>query len=57
MVYFSKKAPNPGWLPNHATNNSYKNCSFCIINYFETSSIAINTPKYTISHPCVGICG
>ena len=20
---------------NHATNYSYKNCSFCIINYFE----------------------
>ena len=26
---------------NHATNSSYENCSFCIINYFETSSTAI----------------
>ena len=26
---------------NHATNLSYGNCSFCIINYFETSSTAI----------------
>ena len=32
---------------NHATNYSYKNCSFCIINYFETSSTAIDTPKNT----------
>ena len=38
---------------NHATNYSYK----CIVNYFETSSTAIDTLKYTISHPCVGICG
>ena len=30
-----------------------QNCSFCIINYFETSSTAIDTPKYKISHPCV----
>ena len=28
---------------NHATNYSYKNCSFCIINYFETSSTVIDT--------------
>ena len=26
---------------NHATNSSYENCSFCNINYFETSSTAI----------------
>ena len=41
---------------NHATHHGYKNCSVCIINYFETSSIAIDTPKYKISHPCVSIC-
>ena len=40
---------------NHATNYSYKNCSF--INYFEISSTVIDTTKYKISHPCVGICG
>ena len=27
---------------NHATNHSYKNCSFCIINYFEISSTVID---------------
>ena len=42
---------------NHATNYSYKNCSFCIINYFEISSTVIDTPKYKISNPSVGICG
>ena len=42
---------------NHATNYSYKNCSFRIINYFEISNAVIDTPKYKISHPCVGICG
>ena len=42
---------------NHATNYSYKNCSFCIINYFEISSTVIDTPRYEISNPCVGICG
>ena len=26
---------------NHATNSSYESCSLCIINYFETSSTAI----------------
>ena len=31
---------------NHATNYSYKSCSFCIINYFEISSTVIDTPKY-----------
>ena len=31
---------------NHANNYSYKNCPLCFINYFETSSTAINTPKY-----------
>ena len=25
-----------------------QNCSFCIINYFETSSTAIDTPKFLI---------
>ena len=29
----------------HSTNYSYKICSFCIINYFEISSTAIDTPK------------
>ena len=38
---------------NHATNYSYKNCSFCIIYYFEISSTVVDTPKYKISHPCV----
>ena len=28
---------------NHATNYNYKKCSFSIINYFETSSTAIDT--------------
>ena len=36
-----------------ATDYSYKNCSFCIINSFETS--AIDTPKHTISHPFVDL--
>ena len=31
---------------SHATNYIYKNCSFCIINYFEKSSTVIDTPKY-----------
>ena len=30
---------------DYATNYSYKNCSFCIINYFEISSTVIDTPK------------
>ena len=34
---------------NHATNNSYKNGSFCIINYFDISSTVIDTHKYKIS--------
>ena len=34
---------------NHATNYSYKSCSFCIINYFEISSTVIDTPKYNTS--------
>ena len=42
---------------HHATNYSYKNWLFFIINYFETNSAAIDTPKYKISHPGVGICG
>ena len=41
---------------NHVTNYSYNNCSFCI-NYFETSSTGIDTPKHKISHPCVGVYG
>ena len=35
---------------NHATNCSYKSCSFCIINYFEISSIVIDTSKYNTSY-------
>ena len=42
---------------NHATNHSYKKYSFCIVNYIDTSSIAIATSKYKNSHPFVGICG
>ena len=42
---------------NNATNYSYKNSSFCIIYYFETSSTAIDTPKYKVSRPGVGSCG
>ena len=42
---------------NHATNYGYANFSFFIINYFETSSTVIDTPKYKIPRPCVGICG
>ena len=34
---------------NHATNYSYKSCSFCTINYFEISSTVIDTPKYNTS--------
>ena len=30
---------------NHATNYSYKNFSFCIINHFETSSTVIDSEK------------
>ena len=33
---------------NHATNYSNKNCSFCIINYFEISSTVTDTPKFLI---------
>ena len=33
---------------SHDTNYSYKNCSFCIINYFEISSTVIDTPKFLI---------
>ena len=52
----SKTGPKTKMVANHATNYSYKNCSLCI-NYFETSSTAIDTPKYKIYHPCVGIYG
>ena len=38
ILYFSKKSPKSKIVANHATNYSYKNSSFCIINYFETSS-------------------
>ena len=37
---------------NHATNYSYKNCSFCIINYFEINSTVLDTPNYKCYHPC-----
>ena len=47
--HFFEKAQNPSM----ATNYSYKKCSFCIINYFETSNTAIDTLKHTISHHCV----
>ena len=30
---------------NQDNNHSYKNCSFCIINYFEKSCISTETPK------------
>ena len=40
-------AQNPRWLPIMAINYSYKSCSFCIINYFETSSTALDIPKKT----------
>ena len=30
-----QKCPKSTMAANHATNYSYKNCSFCIINYFE----------------------
>ena len=40
---------------NRATNYSYENCSFCIINNFEIRSTDMDTPKYQISHPCLGI--
>ena len=33
---------------NHAINYTYKKCSFCIINYFETSSTTIDIPKHLI---------
>ena len=45
-----QKCPKSTMAANHATNYSYKNCSFCIINYFEISSIVIDNPKYKISH-------
>ena len=31
---------------NHATNYSYKNCSFRIIDYFETRSTVIQNTKF-----------
>ena len=37
----------------YATNYSYTNCSFSIINFLEASSTAI----YKIFHTCAGICG
>ena len=39
-----QKCPKSTMAANHATNYSYKNCSFCIINYFEISSTVIDTP-------------
>ena len=36
---------------NHATNYSYKNCSFCIINYFE---ILLKTLQNTNFSPLCG---
>ena len=57
IAYLSKICPKSTMAAKHATNFSYKNSSFCIINYFETSSTAIDTPKYKISHPYVGIYG
>ena len=30
-----QKCPKSTMAANHATNYSYNNCSFCIINYFE----------------------
>ena len=41
-----QKCPKSTMAANHATNYSYKNCSFCIINYFEISSTVIDTPKF-----------
>ena len=41
----------------HAPNYTHQNCLFCIVNFFYTSSTAIDTPKYKISHLYVGICG
>ena len=32
-----KKCPKSTMTANHAINYSYNNCSFCIINYFETN--------------------
>ena len=43
-----QKCPKSTIAANHATNYSYKNCSFCIINYFEINSTVINTPKFLI---------
>ena len=40
--------PKSTTAANHATNYSYKNCSFWMINYFEISSTVIDTPKYKI---------
>ena len=57
FVTFSKTGPKSRMVANHATIFSYKNCSLCITNYFETSSTVIDTQKYKISHPCVGVYG
>ena len=54
---FVQKGPKSTMAANHATNYNYKNCSFCTINYIETSSTAIDIQKYKIAHPYVGICG
>ena len=35
---------------NHATNYSYKSCSFCIINYFEISCSVICYRHPKIQH-------
>ena len=50
-----QKYPKSTMAANHATNYSYKNCSFYIIDYFEISSTVIDTPKYKNFHPGVGI--
>ena len=50
VSYSFIKFQNPRWLPIMVANWSYNN-SFCyIINYFETTSAAINIPKQTVSN-------
>ena len=48
-LLFPWKTRNINWLQIMATNYSYKKCSFCIINYFETVDTVIDTPKWVRS--------
>ena len=49
----SQECPKSTMAAKYATNYSYTNCSFSIINFLEASSTAI----YKNFNTCAGICG